>query len=334
MRIAPENRRAFAACRRAIGAVGFAWAALLPLRSWCQITPGQASTIRNAIGSRVEALTILGGDFALADGRYKFTGTTETRMQISKFGGDGDVGDPQPLGGLDIGWQPRLLGSVGYVDATSSTQTGPLKGGINRFRTFAVQFGAGARFWFTDRLSVAPTLTGMYGHTSNEFTPLGATAQTQLIAATRSGLVGWDESTWTVEPAIGLQYVVNWNRSLVTISSVGSLFRTESFSSSNANDIVDGNSGSWANKIDLDVPLGIQLAGHELRTGGYLSRTDLFNDLKDGIDTEHLYELHGRLVLDFLHQFWKVQWMGIGGSYLWGANFSGWTVGADVLLRF
>jgi len=74
--------------------------------------------------------------------------------------------------------------------------------------------------------------------------------------------------------------------------------------------------------------------GHELRTGGFFSRTELFGDLKEGLDAQHLYEVHGRLVLDFLNQLWKVQWMGIGGSYIWGSNFSGWTVGADVSFHF
>ncbi len=29
----------------------------------------------------------------------------------------------------------------------------------------------------------------------------------------------------------------------------------------------------------------------------------------------------------------KVQWIGIGGSYVWGTHVTGWTVGADVAFR-
>jgi hypothetical protein len=255
-------------------------------------------------------------------------------MDVSKFGGAGDVGDPQKLGDLDVAWQPRLQGSMGYVDATSDIRAGPLKGGTNRFRTFAIQFGAGARFWLTDHLSLAPTLTGMYGHTSNEYAPTGTVPSVSVNRASQIGLVGWDENTWTVRPAVNIQYMFAWDRTIVTLSSDPTFFHTESFSSSNVNDFVNGDSASLADKIDVDVPLGKQLYGHELRTGGYVSRTDLFGDLKEGLNTQHLYEAHGRLVLDFLNQFWKVQWMGIGGSYLWGANFTGWTVGADVLFHF
>jgi hypothetical protein len=55
---------------------------------------------------------------------------------------------------------------------------------------------------------------------------------------------------------------------------------------------------------------------------------------KDGLNTRHLDEFHGRMVLDFLNQLWKVQWIGVGGSYFWGSNFSGRSVGADVAFRF
>jgi hypothetical protein len=89
-----------------------------------------------------------------------------------------------------------------------------------------------------------------------------------------------------------------------------------------------------SNKIDLDVPLRVELYGHELRSGGYLSRTDLFGDLKVGLGVQHMNELHGRLVLDFLNQLWKVQWIGVGASYIRGTNISGWTAGADIAFRF
>lgn len=48
-------------------------------------------------------------------------------------------------------------------------------------------------------------------------------------------------------------------------------------------------------------------------------------------ELQHLNELHGRIVLDFLNQLWKVQWPGVGASYIWGTNISG--CGHDELLR-
>ena len=52
--------------------------------------------------------------------------------------------------------------------------------------------------------------------------------------------------------------------------------------------------------IDVDIPLGKNLFGHELHTGGFFSRTDFYDDLRTGFNTDHLYEAHGRVVHGFL----------------------------------
>ena len=321
-------------CLRAGAAMGSVLVSLLPQGARCQITPGQANQIKSAIGQRVEALTVLGGDFGVSGGSYKTSGARDVEISVSKFGGSGDVGDPEKLGDLDIGWQPRLQGSMGYVDSKNHLHSSLLNGDTNEFRTFAIQFGGGARFWLDDRLSLAPTVMGMYGRTSNEYTATSAFMRANLAQAIRAGLVGWSADTWTVRPAVNIQYLILWDRTIITLSSDPTFFHTESFKSSSSNLSVNGNSGFVDDKIDVDVPLGKELYGHELRTGGYFSRTELLGDLKDGLNAQHLYEVHGRLVLDFLNQLWKAQWIGIGGSYLWGSNFTGWSAGADVTFRF
>jgi hypothetical protein len=47
---------------------------LLPGTGRCQISPNQANQIRTGIENRIEALTILGGDFGFADGSFKSRG--------------------------------------------------------------------------------------------------------------------------------------------------------------------------------------------------------------------------------------------------------------------
>ncbi len=298
-----------------------------------------ASQLLNTQRARIEALTILGADFGLASGEFDSTGhdqgaVTETDLTVTKFGGDGDVGDLRPLGNLPIGWQPRIQGSMGWLDSTDHLETGPFAGDVSEFKAFAIEFGGGARFWFNDALSIAPTIMGMYGHTSNTFDVNAPLMPETLSRDVSLGLIDWEVNTWTVRPAMNVQYLLTLDRVIVTLSSDAAFFHTQSFSSSNAGLSVVGESGSWDNKLDLDIPLGIMLDGHELRTGGYLSRTDLYGGLHDGLQVEHINEVHARLVLDFLGQFWKLQWLGVGASYLWGPSLTGWTFGADVQFRF
>jgi hypothetical protein len=313
---------------------------LVPGTGRGQITSDQANQIRLGIEDRIEALTILGGDFGLASGIFKSrsnlqpgAGGTNLQSNVTKGGGDGDVGDPRPLSDFDIGWQPRLQGNMGHLESTDQL-LGVLARDRSKVTTDAIEFGGGARFWLADRFSLAPTLMGLYGRTSNDYMVRSLFMRANLSRATQLGLVDWSIDTWTLRPALNLQYVIRWDRSIITLSSDSTYFHTEGFNSSNASIKINGDSGSLANKIDVDVPLGIELHGHELRSGGYLSRTELFGDLRNGLGIQEMNEIHGRLVLDFLHQLWKVKWIGVGTSYVWGRNITGWTVGADIAFRF
>jgi hypothetical protein len=308
--------------------------------SQAQISPSQATLIQNAIGARVEALTILGGDFGLSDGNFHSTGAlgpgtgSDTDTSVTKLGGDGDVGDPRPLGDLSVGWQPRLQGNMGYLESTNHLRTPLLSGDTSELNTFAIEFGGGARFWTNESLSFAPTVMVLYGHTEDSYTAQSVFGRRNLAELQQLGLVDWNVDTWTLRPALNIQYVVAIDRALITFSSDPTGFFTHGFERTNADVRVGGDSGFVTNKIDVDIPLDVEFYGHELRSGGYLSRTDLLGDLKQGLDAQHLNEIHGRIVLDFLDQLWKVQWLGLGASYIWGTNISGWTVGADVAFRF
>jgi hypothetical protein len=314
---------------------------VLPGIGFGQIAPDLADQVRAGIENRIEASTILGGDYGLSSGTFRSRGLTQPvasnadrTYDEAKFGGSGDVGDPQPLGDLGISWQPRLQGNIGYLDSKYAYGSGLLAGDISKVTTSAIEFGGGARFWFGDSFSVAPSLMGLYGHSSDAYEVRSAYMSANIVSARQLGLVDWSIDTWTLRPALSIQYLIRIGRDTVTLSSDPTYFHTEGFDASNANVRINGDSGSIDNKIDLDVPLGIELFGHELHTGGYLSRTELLGDLKDGLGVSHVNEVHGRLVLFVLHQLWKVQWIGLGASYMNGTNFSGWAVGADIAFRF
>jgi hypothetical protein len=323
-------------CLRASAAIGLSSLVLAPRPGQAQLTPDQISQLQNIAGNRVEALTILGGDFGLAGATYQAEDPTgyNLNVNVSKFGGAGDVGDPKPIGDTGLAWQPRLQGNLGYLEAKKNFTAGPLAGDTIEDDVFAIQFGGGARVWFGDHLSVAPTFMGMYGHTQNDYNPQSAAGRNGFNQARSLGLVNWTADTWTVRPAGNLQYVYTLGRTIFTLSSDFDYFYTESFQSSSSAINISGNSETWRNLIDVDVPLGKKLWGHELRTGGYFSRTELYDGIKTGLNTDHMYEIHGRIVLDYLGKLWKVQWIGIGASYLWGSNFDGWSFGADIAFWF
>ncbi|WP_462194049.1 hypothetical protein, partial [Clostridium perfringens] len=92
--------------------------------------------------------------------------------------------------------------------------------------------------------SVAPTMSGLFGHTSNMYTARSAFMRANQTLATQLGLINWSIETWTLRPAMNVQYVINWSRSIITLASDATYFHTGDFGSSNANVHISGDSGS------------------------------------------------------------------------------------------
>ncbi len=322
--------------RRVGAAAGLASLTLACLSGHSQSIPpdlqAAASSFKNLVGDRVEASDVLSGDWGMTGGSFE-ANNNNISFGLSKFGGGGDLGDVKPLGDTGIGWQPRLQGSMGYLQARNNLQVAPLAGDVSRINTYAVQFGGGARLWLNDRLSLAPTVMGMYGNTQNSYTANNPITATNWTALQKMGVINGSADTWAVIPAADLQYIYTFDRTIFTLSSDYTYYHLGTIDNSTPFD-VSGHSETWKNKLDVDVPLGKMLWGHELRTGGYFSRTEYYDDIKTGLNSDHLYEFHARIVLDFLGQLWKVQWIGLGASYLWSNSFDGYAFGADIAFRF
>jgi hypothetical protein len=314
--------------------LGFAWAA------HAQLSPELVSQFNRSVILSVDASTVLAGGPGVQGGSFSSsTSGVDTDLNISKFGGDGDIGDPRSLGLLGIRWQPRLEGNIGYVTYKNHFDTAPLAGDQNKYTTIAVDFGGGARFWFDDHLSLAPTVSGIYGHTKNDYTAASSLGRANFAAADQAGLINWDVDTWTIVPGAELSYQWTWRRVTFTVSSTFSYFHTEDFRSSSSKVNINSDSETWENKLDVDVPIGLTLLNREVHVGGYYSWTGFYGDLREGFSESHLEvksvnEIHGRVVLDVLNKLWKVKWLGVGGSYFWGDQFTGWSVGVDAAFKF
>ena len=254
-------------------------------------------------------------------------------LSITKIGGSGLIASPKPLGLGNLQWAPVLQGNLGMVSVENRFKTGYLEGNQMNYDTLAIEAGGGVAIFLTDNLSLTPTLSGIYGRVENRFSPHNTTGD--FVKSVGSGtLVDWTMDTWSVVPALELDYQWTWGRTVFDFSSGYDFFHTESFESSSPIMGVKGNSSTWENKLDVDLPLGLKVFSRELHTGGFFSRTEVFGNAAQGLNTGYVYTANGRLVLDFLGKLWKVKWLGVGASYFWGQNFSGWSAGMDLRLKF
>jgi hypothetical protein len=97
---------------------------------------------------------------------------------------------------------------------------------------------------------------------------------------------------------------------------------------------VAGSSQTWENRLDVDIPTGWHPFGREFHTGGYFNRTELYGNISDGMNEDYIYKANLRAVLNFEGVLWKLRWLGVGGSYFWGRDFSGWSAGIDIRFKF
>lgn len=297
------------------------------------VPPGAVEQFEHVIGTRVEAVTILGGDYGAAGGFYTFRGGSVANLDITKIGGGGDVTSPRPLGPDGLRWAPVLQGNLGYISARNEFASGYLAGNESVYDVLALQAGGGARLFFGEHCSLAASLSGIYGQTENEFRAHNAVGENVKVVASGT-FVDWRLETWSAVPALDFRYSTQWRRTTVELSSRYSFFHTESFRSSSPVVGVKGDSDTWENRLDFDVPLTWQVAGYPLRTGGFVSRTELGGNAAVGLNENHFYTVNGRLVADLLGKIWKVRWVGLGASWFNGSHFNGWTAGMDVRFKF
>ncbi len=296
-------------------------------------SPEIIEQLEHVTEQRIEAVTILGGDNGAVGGFYEFKTNDDIDLRITKLGGCGIVAPPRALGSGSIKWAPVLKGNLGYMTANYSYKSGYLVGNSNYYDNYFAELGAGARFFFTEHLSTAPVISFIYGHTDNKFKP-GNSLGDEFKSVFSGTLVDWEMDTWTLVPSLDIKYTFNLKRTSFEFYSRYNFFHTEDFRSSSPDLKANGNSQTWENKLNVDVPLGIMFLTRELHTGGFIAATGLYGDASKGLNENHIYTVNGRLVLDMLGKIWKTRWIGVGASYFWGDNFSGWAAGADLRLQF
>jgi len=297
------------------------------------VPPEAIAQFNQTVGQRVEAITVIGGDQGAMGGIYTFRGGHLADLSVTKIGGRGDLAAPRPLGGGNLKWAPVGQINYGHVIAENQFRTGYLQGNRTEYDVLALQAGGGARFYLNDHLSFAPSIAGIYGHTENEFKPQNALGDAVKAIATGT-YVDWELDSWSVMPSIDGRYEWSWGRVRLEFSSCYSFFHTESFDSSSPVIELDGDSHTWENKLDADVPLGWKLFECEWHAGGFFSRTELGGNVADGVSENHLYTVNGRIVLDLTDKVWAVRWLGLGCSYFWAEDFSGWSAGLDLRVEF
>lgn len=318
---------------RSLGLVGLSMIFISGVGRAQTLSSSVVEQIGQVAGNRIEALTILGGDHGASGGLYTLSNEGNKEVSVTKLGGSGVIGDPRALGSSGVKWAPLLLGNLGWITTEHEFDSGALRGNRSESSFFALQGGVGARLYMGERFSLTPEVSAIYGHTEHHFYAENDTGRA-IRRALGDDLADLEIDTWSVVPALTARYDWKWGRTEFALSSRLSNFYTESFDSTSDLLNVEGDSVAWENKLDVDVPTGLQVLGRELHTGGYISRTELGGGAADGIGCDALHTVNGRMALDMTETFPWLRWLGVGAGYTWGEDVDGWSAGLDVRLKF
>ena len=297
-----------------------------------QLTPEQADLIRTRVSNRAEAALILSGSDTIGGGNFTISPERgdDLEFSLTKFGGNGTLGDPRPLGNSGMTWSPFVKGVIGQMSGDNRITFGTLNGNAIEESTLAVQLGGGAVFNINDRLSITPSIGVIYGHYETKFDANNAAGN----AVNRLLEISLDSIGST--PGLAIAYKIPISSLTLTLSSAYTLYATSDISDEGDSRGIKANGTThvWENKIDVDVPLDWEVWNSRLHTGGFISHTALFGDITDSMNTDNFFTIHPRLVADVWGKMWKVSTIGIGASFYAGDNLTGWDIGIDVNFKF
>jgi hypothetical protein len=299
--------------------------------AWGQVSPGEIDQLDRAVGERVEATAVLGTQSIASRSGLGWT-LNDASGDIYKIPWKFELQAPQPLGATGLDWAPVFEGGAGFAQFANHFNNNALVGNESDFTTLALSIGGGSRLYLgTNGFSVLPAFDFLLAYTQNNFTAHTAAGQ-EVVDDGR--FVNWEVYTVSFVPSFEFRYQRQWECWTPTFTSAYAYFSTLPLSRSTDSLSFRSDSMVWANKFDLDYKTPWSLFDCPMHFGGDLSRTDLFNGLRDALATDHYYQTDGRITFNVLGKMWVLKSIGLTGGYFWCDAFRGFTIGLDGSISF
>ncbi len=129
-------------------------------------------------------------------------------------------------------------------------------------------------------------------------------------------LINWSADTITLVPGIEARYRHLFGPVQLTVTSRFKYFHTQPIERSTTALSFESTSQWWLNEVDVEWRMPLYLWGRQLRTGAYVSRSELFGGVEETFKTNYLYQAGGRFVMDIQGLLWHVEYCGRGGRVL------------------
>ena len=283
--------------------------------------------INNALSSAIDGMVVFGTSSAIGSGYFTLDAeeAPDTDLDVLRLFNDIDLENP-PSGE----YHPFLNFGIGSVKVADEIL--PYYGsGPNDFTTFSslsFDLGVGVDIKLSERFFLTPMFDLVYTHTENEYDYNNESSQT-VLQPFDGDIFNWDVDTLGYNPGLKLRY----EHPLECSTLIPSISYTEVFveSFSTSSDILDVStaSGIMNSRVKWDIPDAIDAGTVPLTLVPQISRTDLYGDVRSGINLHYFQEISLAVIARNQHFLPAFKDIGVSAGITLGDDVSGWRLGLE-----
>ena len=288
-----------------------------------------ASEFNDRVNEVVNGVTIFTTQDTASSGVFSFEsdspGVSDVDIDLIKIPVTHTFGEDQDV------LRPQVRGVLGNLTSTRSVATGG-PGSIDDFSrlevlTAGVSGGVVYRIW--DELRITPLFGIAYSHVKRRYDFNNSFSQTNLLPFDQDAF-NTSVDVMTYSPTVELDYTFKKGATTLIPKVRYSHLFNDSVSSKSSVIDVNSDSGMLQSFFDVNTPLGYKLLGQDLGLHPYIVRTDLFGSAKDARGPNYFHELGADLTFTDSNRK-TLKGFSIGGSYLFGEDFTGYRIGVGLI---
>lgn len=241
-----------------------------------------------------------------------------------------------PLGtSIDLarpGWQLLLSGNLGYLQAKDELSAIITNYDLDtkfdvKWTAYTAQGGLGIKIPMTRSVYLYPHAAVAYSYLQNRADYPSSRAK-QLLDPLFNGIVtDFDIQSMTYSAALGMGYEETVGLVDVSLRGMFTYAYTDSFDETNEVQSIKEDTETLVVSLETRGPMGISIAGHDLRWLGQAGYTTFFGPNRDALGFSYIAQIGLGFDLDIASENALLDHIGLKGSYLFGDDMTGWQIG-------
>jgi hypothetical protein len=288
-----------------------------------------ATEFNDRVNEVVNGVTIFTSQDTASSGVFSFEsdspGVSDLDIDLIKIPVTHTFGEEQDV------LRPQIRGVLGSLKSTRSIQTGA-PGSIadfSRLEVLTAGLSGGVVYKVWNELRVTPLIGVAYSHVKRRYDFNNSFSQTNLQPYDKDAF-NTSVDVMTYSPTLEIDYTFKEGATTLIPKVRYSHLFNDSVSSESSVIDVNSDSGMLQSFVDVNTPLGYTVLGQDLGLHPFIVRTDLFGTAKDARGPNYFHELGADLTFTDSNRT-LLEGFSVGGSYIFGDDFSGYRIGVGLI---